>query len=497
MISVFLREQCRYTLDTLDELLAGSQSDVQEILKQLKYKGIVKTVKKSLEQVDLSDLTDMEMVADDTPENVFYVFAYVGVVVVKDVVLKCYPKYLKKSSAPVKQLKQVLRVIEKYDSRNQKINLYDDVNSKGTFNKLAVMLFLLRDYYEYGLYSNIKDIVEENGRGEILWDKTINSTYPLLNCDEPYYPSLYTRCHITDEQDFFRRLHACVLYQITREFEFAGLTELFDIIGISPVDEEMEDLGDDDYLIYRLDREVDIQFNTRKQLLLHAMASYITNKDIASIDNDSISMFGTTRFNLVWENVCNEILGDQRNSPMGILQLPQEIDEKYSKTESLISIIEHPDWHGIKNDGFYFCKATDKTLRPDFLAVLKINGKYSFVILDPKYYNLQLEEEKVLSGHPGIESVTKQYLYELAYKDFIMCNHIEAVSNCFLFPTEEDMIQDKGYVELSFLHNLRLQNIAIRLLPANKVFEYYLSDRKMTIEDLHLHFGRVDYGCTN
>lgn len=96
MISVFIREQRRYTFDELEELLAGSRSDLKEILKQLKLNGIVKNVKKTSEEANLSDLTNEEESYDDSPDKVFYVFTYVGIVAVKDVVLKCCPKYLKK-----------------------------------------------------------------------------------------------------------------------------------------------------------------------------------------------------------------------------------------------------------------------------------------------------------------------------------------------------------------------------------------------------------------
>lgn len=493
MISVFVREQYRYSFDQLNELLKGSCADVYEIIKLLKYKGIIKLVKKTSEQVDLSDLTDVDFVKEDVRGEVLYVFAYVGVVAVKDIVLKCYPKYLKKTSAPVQQLKQALRVIEKYDSKSQKINLYDDISENTTVNKLVVMIFLLRDFFEYGLYSSIKDIIDENGRGEIIWDKTINNTYALLSNDEPYYTSLYTRCHIADEQDFFRRLHACVIQQIFRELELVELTELFDIASVPVSDEELENLGDTDYFLYRLERETDVQFNTRKQLLLKAMYSYIADREFTTGENDSVSMYGTANFNLVWENVCNDILGDQRYLPMGALELPQKLDEKYRASDTLISVIEKPGWYGVGSNGLNFRKTADRTLVPDFLAVRKIEGKCCFIILDAKHYNLQLEEDSPLSGQPGIESVTKQYLYELAYKEFIQSNRIDYVSNCFLFPTEMDTIQLKGHVELSFLHNQGLQNISIRLLPASKVFEYYLTDRKMDIEDLQLPFGVLEY----
>lgn len=488
MISVFLRERRRYALEELEHLLQGSKAGILDILKTLKIKGLIRMSKMTFEQQNLNDLTDEddEVMLDGSDGKVCYIFTYVGIIAVKDVVLKCYPKYLIHSKNYALDLKQALRVIEKYDTRSQKIHLYADMGETTTYNKLAVMIFLLRDYYDYGIYSNSKNIVEENGQGEILWDKTVNNTYALLCEDGPYYSSVYTKQRVNDEQNFFHRLHACILYRISKELEEAGLLDLFDITGVPPTDDELEDFGDDDYILYRLDRELNVQFNTRKQLLLKTMSAYIVNQGITTDFGDSFSLYGTANFNLVWETVCNEILGDQRAAPMGVLSLPNKLNQEYDKKEPLISVIEHPKWYGKKAEDIYFDKTADKTLIPDFLAIKKIHGKYRFIIFDAKYYNLQLEEHEVLSGQPGIESVTKQYLYELAYRDFMKKNGIESVYNCFLFPTEENSVIDKGYVELPFLHALDLRNIAIRFLPAKEVFEYYLSNRKMDIEMLNL-----------
>lgn len=486
MISVFIREQRRYTFDELEELLAGSRSDLKEILKQLKLNGIVKNVKKTSEEANLSDLTNEEESYDDSPDKVFYVFTYVGIVAVKDVVLKCCPKYLKKTSDYNPVLKQALRVIEKYDRQSQQLDLYSDLGEKMTVNRLAIMIFLLQDYYDYGLYSEVRDIIAENGRGEILWDKTVNTVYPIISDGEPFYSTVYTRYHVTDDENFFRRLHACILGEVSKEMEEAGLIDLFDISGLPHSDEKREDLGDADYILYRIDREIDIQFNTRKNSLLQAMAIYISNKSITADAAETFSMFGTTRFNLIWENVCNDVFGDERNIPMGSLLLPQKLNNGYKRTEPLISVIERPEWCGLTKDGSYFYQKADKTLIPDFLAIRKLNGKYKFVILDAKYYNLQFEKNMALKGQPGIESITKQYLYELAYKDFIQKHGIESVINCFLFPTEEDTVQDKGYVRLDFLHSLGLKNIAVRLVPVRKIFDDYLADRKIDISILKL-----------
>lgn len=88
--------------------------------------------------------------------------------------------------------------------------MYNDTSDSSAFNMLAVMLFLLQDYFEYVSYTNTQDIIESNGSGDILWDKTINETFTLLSNNRPYYPELLTTRHIMDDFDFFKRLHECI-----------------------------------------------------------------------------------------------------------------------------------------------------------------------------------------------------------------------------------------------------------------------------------------------
>ena len=75
-----------------------------------------------------------------------------------------------------------------------------------------------------------------------------------------------------------------------------------------------------------------------------------------------------------------------------------------------------------------------------------------------------MEKGIVPTGQPGIESITKQYLYQLAYQRFIEDHKFSSVKNCFLLPTENNEIEDKGEVRMEMLSNLGLQDIKIRLI---------------------------------
>ena len=111
---------------------------------------------------------------------------------------------------------------------------------------------------------------------------------------------------------------------------------------------------------------------------------------------------------------------------------------------------------------------------------------YDFIIFDAKYYNPRLEINVAPKGQPGIESITKQYLYQLAYQKFIKEHGFTRIRNCFLMPTEEDKIIKKDEVSMKMLESLGLENIKVRLIPAKMVYEYYLSGKRMNIKMLEL-----------
>lgn len=489
MISVFLCEQKRYTQEELVKAFKCSEEKTVRILKRLKEYGVLKAVKANEEQKDLSDLidTDIEIADIEVGENEYlYVFTFVGVITIEGRVLKCYPKYLLEEETPLTELKQVLKVLEKYNSKEQIIRMYNDTSDSSAFNMLAVMLFLLQDYYDYGPYTNTQDIIESSGTGDILWDKTINETFTLLSNNRPYYPELLTMKRITDDFDFFKRLHECILTRCTEELHDADLLDLFDIMGADISDEQIEDFGDKEYVLDRIVKELNVQFNTRKQLLLKTLYAYIANSS-ALDDLDCFSMFGTNSFNLVWEAVCADVMDNQLQKPIGGIKLPVPLSPKYQdqRRKKLIELIDKPQWSGFSSNGTFTKEAAD-TLIPDLISIVKVDDEYQFIIFDAKYYNIQLEENKKLRGQPGIESITKQYLYQLAYQPFVEEHQIKTVRNCFLMPTNGNDVVVKGTVSLAMLSSLGLQDIQIRLLPAQTMYKHYIENTKMDISILQL-----------
>lgn len=488
MKSEFVREQKRYTKSDLKRIFRFSSDEVNVFIKNLKAFGVLKSVKNNSEQRELSDLIEQDIEVtdgDSGSDDYFYVFTYVGVLIIGPCVIKCYPKYLFATTTLLGEMKQILKVISRYGSKEQIINLYSGDAECRSFNILAVILFLLNDYHECGIYNNCENIVEVNGDGGVLWDKTINESFAFISNNHPYYMELFTEKTVDDEMDYFKRLHEYVLTKCSKQLEITGLQALFDFATVNLSEAILDEFGDVDYILYRLQSELNIQFNTRKQTLLKTLYAYIANSR-AMEECYGISMYGTNSFNLVWEDVCAEVFNNKLQTALGKLELPVPLNEEYHPTDKLIDIIEKPLWVGNKADGKVFEKSAKDTLVPDFVSLWRQDDAYQFIILDAKYYNIQLEEEKKLRGQPGISDVTKQYLYQLAYKKFLNDHGICDIKNCFLLPSQSDEIVKIGMVKMDILSSLELQDIQIRQMPAKTMYSYYLSGRTMDVSLLKL-----------
>ena len=164
MISEFVREQKRYSQNNLRQIFKLRADEVSGFIRSLKAFGVLKSVKNNVEQKDLSDLLDEDIeiteieVSDDT---YLYVFTYVGVITIGARIIKCYPKYILNHDNPINEMKQVLKVLNKYGVNEQIVNLYNGDGHNKSFNILAVILFLINDYHEIIIQKMLLRLMEK------------------------------------------------------------------------------------------------------------------------------------------------------------------------------------------------------------------------------------------------------------------------------------------------------------------------------------------------
>lgn len=404
-----------------------------------------------LDNNTIQELVDKRILTK-SKENLFS-FEFVGILILKERVMFTLPKYAKNGDKKT-IAKQLLALFGEYSKREKldedELETIGSIDSKNIYNMLSIIIFLMNDYFENGLYSNEKNICIINGDNEINWLKTIDEIQPLINEGEPIYLEYFTNSTQNDEENYFRQLHRYILNECMKKLNNLGLT---DFLGLEPITFEVDEdsLGTSQSIISRINNELNVQFVNRKQLLLKAMASFISNEKMET-DNFTISFYGTRSFHVVWEKTCGYVLNN--------------------KYEDVKKQIAPPKWTTPSGKEH---KAA--TLIPDIISITKD----SFIISDAKYYSIKLTED-ILSGNPGVEDVTKQYLYQLAFNEYITTKNFTSVKNMLLFPSEEKDIKQLGKVTIKFLKDLNLEDITLLSLPADRVFDLYTNSKKLNIE---------------
>ena len=213
IISRYVREQKRYSKNELMHIFEFKETSFVEFVKKLNFINVLKLVNKTNDEAELTDLNeDIEVFDIDLNDDAyFYVFTFVGVLSIGNIVIKSFPKYLLSKEEPFDEMKEILRVLNKYDSDEHIINLYNGYDDQKEFNLLSICLYLINDYFDNGIYTSEQEIIETNGEGEILWDNTINETFAIIIRNKPYYTELQTRNVNNDDLDYIVRLHKYII----------------------------------------------------------------------------------------------------------------------------------------------------------------------------------------------------------------------------------------------------------------------------------------------
>lgn len=486
----YVREQKRYSKNVLIEKFGLNNRSIIKFIEKLRLKNVLKKVNNNIDQRNSIDWPDDDIEIEDydfDDGNYLYLFTFVGVLTIDDIVILSFPKYLLTESEPFEEMKEVVKVLKKYNSEENIVQSYNGFDEESEFNFLSVCLYLINDYHENGIYTNQKEIIETNGEGEILWENTINETVPLIIRDKPYYLELKTNNIDNDEMGYISRLHKCIITDCCKKLKEANLLELFEIDDLHLSDEELENFGEKDYMIYKLKSELNVQFITKKQILLKTLCMYLEHSKSFK-EQFGLSTYGTTSFYSVWEKACASVFDNKLTTQLSKLDLPSGLHKDYDSKKkcTLLKIIEKPIWtyFGSKNKEH---DAKD-TLKPDLISIYKVKKGLCFGIFDAKYYNLQLDKE-TLQNAPGVSDITKQYLYQMAYNDFISKHDFSHITNAFLMPSEDDGCL-LGEVKMGILEGLScppLINIYVIRLSAKKIFRHYLRNEKINIQKLNIH----------
>ena len=455
----FFREGSRYSEAQLKEAFGGGILS-ENLINRLRARKIIRCGNELFD----GDPDDLDVASNDMDKP--YGMRFVGVAVCGSRVIYSVPKYegepsgdeLTSDAEARKELTGhlldvVTAVVKSGELKGTEQS--EEGREEPSDNYLPIAFALISDYYENGLYVNERIETRQNLDGEILWDKTVNELSPIWVRGRPCYFDVFARKRRVNEEDFFTRLHQCVLSEITSKISGSGIEEFIDRLGYPLPDvvseSEMLEFGDDELVISRINQELAIQFNTRKQEQLKLMCAYVNRR--SQLRRSEFGLLGTCSFHTVWEKACKTVFGDQMEMAI------KSRDLKLAAGDSLRGVtaetplgqyIENPIWKIIRNDHAKDDQVQKEknTLRPDCLRIKKGEDGY-FDIIDAKYYLIKCDKNGRLSGNPGVGDVTKQFLYDYEYRPLLKVNGIpldgEHIFNCFLVP--RDVAQNNGLNE--------------------------------------------------
>ena len=472
MRKVYVRELKPYSIAGLASKFDMNAGRTLHTVEELMARGIVRyRPNESADGVDTSDETGAK---DDER----YQFNFVGMAIIGDLVVIAYPKYFRDGAPSDDELRQIMRVLKRDTGRASMASLSDE--GERTDDKLPVMLALLELYEEYGVYSNFVEGRELNGTGTIDWNRTIGNQLPILANGCPAYVEYETRKTLRDESDFITRLHRAVLTECSKQLFGAHVGDLLSLNEVELSNEEVDELGDAKALEWRLGRERSVQFIDWKIAVLDLLWRYLLNRE-STAERDEIRTLGTTNFFHLWEEACRTAFGDALNTKLGKLVFPLKGEWIERKRDTLLGIIESPKWERRRGNDYIECDPV-ATLIPDTISfAVDEGGRHAFCIYDAKYYIPSVGSK--IERQPGLESVTKQFLYQSAYKDFVLDHGFDYVVNAFLVPTSGDELQElarvsfpkvMGEVEPPFSNYIHMW-----ALPAGEVFDACLRDERI------------------
>lgn len=474
---IYLKELHKYTVDDFKSRLHGNAKDKEREINLLISHNLLKRVAGSNDEEASSDELNSPVQGNEK----FLALKYVGLIITQHNIICAYPKYIMQETDTLStHFQKVLNVIKRLNRRELKLTLSNDVSDSSKLPLLSIILEIIHQYMENGIYIKNEQIQELNGDGEINWERTIGETEALIIKKKPFYPNMYTEYNQWNENDYFHRLHQCIIAECYQYITSTEISKMLNIHGGMKFDKKLRDFGSRKVIIQKLKKELKNQFVTWKKIAIRLMIAYL-NKAGEKQERHSIVYYGTNDLNITWEKACAVVLGNQMEMAISNIDVLDD-NFKNAYNETLGSIIEKPIWLACGASSENAQKAD--TLIPDTVVIQKNkDNALQLVIYDAKYYNINLTSKKV-SGQPGIESITKQYLYHLAYKDFMEKANIHDVENVFLFPTMGES-KELGSVTLNFLEKAcNLIPIKAIMLNTDTVWNLFLENKQVTLNNL-------------
>jgi hypothetical protein len=357
-------------------------------------------------------------------------FGFVGLIVLKEKLICVFPKYYAQSDLDsysnfenyFTDFIQILKVLKKKAQTLIEQGEYNLIVSDKQANELVLADEIIKDYISHGIYTKDKTEYNLNSEGETNWDATVSVLQPIFSKRNAIYYDVYSSNTFIEEDYIITQIHKwAVKYCIKKYARILDYKIGFEEDAVN----EYWEIGDLSFLISILRKELNIVFVDRNIRLLKFLQSLVSKN--YDKKNRGITLYGTNTFHVIWEETCSVSFHNRKNIKINnVITNLSTIDRDSILGQTFMDIIPKPKWWSLE---FNKSKEVDSTFVPDIISIVNnynkdsfdLEGK-SFFVLDPKYYNLEMEynndkDSVDVAKNPGVADVTKQILYEHIYKD--------------------------------------------------------------------------------
>ncbi|TSD67628.1 LlaJI family restriction endonuclease [Inquilinus sp. KBS0705] len=326
-----------------------------------------------------------------TVKNDLVKFNYVGIAANARNVICVLPKYMFRKTILEENLinegRTLIKILKQYDINTSyfgnRMEFYDQSSSSET-SEIAIADFLLKDYLSHGIWSYQNKYIAEDDSNEVLWEYTVERSQPVIS-KYPYYFNVFSQGNETLSNTVISRIHKWgISYVASRYCEILDLEITFDEIEST----DIEELGDQEYLIEIINKELRITFNDRDITLLKSLKELL--KIGTSTNVQDYTLYGKNKFEHVWEDAVSFNFRNEYREFAGFISKPEWVDSDFGKITE-------------KN-----------TLRPDVIKWIKNDTRSVVLIIDAKYYLFDFNTiNQKAENNPGVGDLVKQYFYEL------------------------------------------------------------------------------------
>ena len=305
-------------------------------------------------------------------------------------------------------------------------------------NKVAIPLGIkvLEDYILNGIYSIREKKYLRNQTGKIVWPKTIRHVRPYITKSNiPIYdPPISFRQK--SSSDLILQIHSAIVRESDEQLGWL-ISRHESRIAPDLVKAKLPLSISKSIKVLR--NELSRQYEDMKVFQLKLMLEYLDQK--AKFGGKSDWRLGTTNFQVLWENICSNVFGDQKS----IFPIPAIPAYQISG-----NIIPRPE----------------NAQRPDII----VSENNKLAVVDAKYYDFR-------KSRPAWSDMVKQFFYaksyQIKYSDFSI-NNFFAVPDISDSSTEKVVVVDQQNASL----NETFSPISIIYLDVNKVINLFISRKK-------------------